>query len=365
MGVIARPLETRPMPWRLIALVALIGLLAVASLVYIGSRPRVPPPFGPAANGALIIGNADGDIVSVDPLTGKATALISGPTGDGGPYFSDDGRRFVFDRGEWRPAANAVSALFIANADGSGVRELFAAGTDIGSFEWAPDGDRALITPTVNGKGTISLVDLADGKSTTLALDLDVTAASWRPNHDQLIVTAKAADNVTYWVVNANGSGAPRQILTSKYAINAPAVSPDGTRLAYATWEPVQGPIRVVDIDKGGDRPLSTTDVYHYSGWQGPQFSPQGATILVHRFIADTSQLVVIAVDGDGSETTVGPRTEAGETWPDATFSPDGTKILATYPSTSTTWMFDADGRNGRQMPLTAVAGASWQRQAP
>jgi hypothetical protein len=78
-----------------------------------------------------------------------------------------------------------------------------------------------------------------------------------------------------------------------------------------------------------------------------------------------TPQLVVIAVDGDGSETTVGPRTEAGETWPDATFSPDGTKILATYPATSTTWMFDADGRNGRQMPLTAVAGASWQRQAP
>ena len=68
MGVIARPLPIRPMPWRLIAVVALIGLLAaVASLVYVGSQRRVPPPFGPAANGSLVIGTADGDIVTVGP----------------------------------------------------------------------------------------------------------------------------------------------------------------------------------------------------------------------------------------------------------------------------------------------------------
>ena len=368
MGVIARPLPLRPIPWRPIAILALIGLLAAATLfVYVGSRPHVPAPFGPAANGALIIGNTDGDIVSVDPATGKATALISGPTGDGGPYFSNDGRRFVFDRGEFRPATSAVSALSIANADGSGVRELFPAGTDIGWFEWAPNGERALITPKVDGKGTISLVDLADGKSTTLPLDLDVTAASWRPNHDQIVVTAKAGDNSTYWVINADGSGEPRQVLVSEYAINEPTLSPDGTRLAYATWEPVAGPIRVVDIDKGGDRPLATTDVYHTYLWQGPQFSPDGTKLLVHRFVQNTdpvvSQLVVIAVDGDGSEITVGPTTVNPQ--PDATFSPDGTRILATFPTTTTTWIFDSDGRNGRQMPLTAIAGASWQRRAP
>ena len=35
------PLPIRPMPWRLIAIVALLGLLAVATLVYVGSRQRV------------------------------------------------------------------------------------------------------------------------------------------------------------------------------------------------------------------------------------------------------------------------------------------------------------------------------------
>jgi len=365
MGVIARPLPLRPMPWRLIVIIAAIGLLAAATLAYVGSRPRILPPFGPAANGSLIIGSADGHIVSLDPVTGTSTTLINGPAGDGGPYFSNDGRRFVFERGAFRAPAGAIPALYIANADGSDVHELFPAGTDIGAFEWAPDGERAVITPTVNGKGTISIVDIANGRSTGLALDLDVIAASWRPNHDQLVVTAKAGDNSTYWVVDVDGSGQPRQIPVSEYAINEPTLSPDGTSFAYATWEPVPGPIRVVGIDTGGDRPLATTDVYHFYLWQGPQFSPDGTKLLVHRFAQGTtsSQLVVIAVDGDGSETTAGPTTENPQ--PEAAFSPDGTKILATYPTTTTTWLFDADGRNERQMPLTAIAGASWQRRAP
>src|SRR5215210_6578343 len=80
MGAIARPLPVRPVPWRAILLVALIGLLAAASLIYVGSRQRVPAPFGPARNGALTIGTADGDLVTVDLSTGNTTPLITGPT---------------------------------------------------------------------------------------------------------------------------------------------------------------------------------------------------------------------------------------------------------------------------------------------
>ena len=98
MGVIARPLPLRPMPWRLIAIVALVGLLAAATLVYVGTQRHVPPPFGLAANGALAIGTTDGDIVSVDPDTGKTTPLITGSTVDGGPYFSNDGLRLHLAR---------------------------------------------------------------------------------------------------------------------------------------------------------------------------------------------------------------------------------------------------------------------------
>ena len=361
MGVIARPLSVRrQVPWRLIAVAAILVVLAAATIVYVGSRRVAPPPFGLAHNGALLIGTADGDIVTVDPVSGRAAPLVSGPTYDGGPFYSHDGQQFVFDRGT--SATDAATALWIANADGSGARELFSSGRDIGWFEWSPTDDRVLITPTVGGKGTIVLVNLADGTRTTVPTDLDVDAASWRPNHDQFVVTAKAGDNRTFWVINADGSG-KRPIPVSPYAINEPTLSPDGSKLAYATWEPagVGGRIRMVDVDTGGDHSL-TPNVFDGYVWQNPWFSPDGTHLLLPRFLAGTftSQVAILATDGSGTAIAMGPETENPPA--DATYSPDGTKIIATYKNAAVTWTFDADGTNAHQAPFTAISGQTWQR---
>jgi Tol biopolymer transport system component len=360
MGVIARPLPIRPIPWRLIAVAAILVVLAAATLVYVGSRRVVPPPFGLAGNGAILIGTADGDIATVDATTGRMTSVITGPTIDGGPFHSRDGTRFVFDRGT--SLTDPAMALWIADADGSDVHELFPSGADVGWLEWSPTGDHVLITPTIDGKGTIVLVNLADGKRTTVPTGLDVDAASWRPNHDQFIVTAKAGDNRTFWVVNTDGSG-KRQIQVSPYAINTPALSPDGSRLAYATWEPdgVEGRIRIVDIDTGGDHTLTPGSHDGYV-WQNPWFSPDGTHLLLDRFIqgTDTSQVAILATDGSGASTVMGPTTQNPAA--DAMYSPDGTTITATYSNAKVTWTFDADGSNGQQAPFVAIRGETWQR---
>jgi len=367
MGVVARPLPILPVPWRLLAIVALVGLVAAATAVYVGTRPRIPAPFGPARNGVLIIGTADGDIVSVDPSTGTTTALIGGPTIDAGPYFSNDGQRFIFDRGA---SASGPTRSYVANADGSDVHELLPAGRALNWFEWSPSSDRALIIETIAGKKRLSIVDVANGRSTRLGLELDVQAAAWRPIHDEIIVTAAAGDARTFWVVNADGSGVPRQIPVSPYAINEPTLSPDGTTLAYATWEPtaLPGRIRVVDIDAGGDHAITTVDG-DGAIWQSPQFSPDGTHLLVYRFIATSgsdpggAQLAIMDA-ADGSAITMGPVSENPQ--PAAIFSPDGTKIVADYPALHATWMFDADGQNGHEAPFSAIggAGATWQRVA-
>ena len=76
------------------------------------------------------------DIVAADPAIGAITTLIAGPTSpDFRPTFSPDGRRFLFGRDK---------GLFVANSDGSGVRELIAGGS-CGSpliADWLPDSDR-------------------------------------------------------------------------------------------------------------------------------------------------------------------------------------------------------------------------------
>lgn len=366
MGVIARPLPRPSLPWRSLAIVALLAILAAATLIYAGSRSRPAPPFGLARNGALIIGTAEGDIVTVDPTTGKATPLISGPTIDSGPWFSLDGRRFLFDRAT---SAGGPSTLFLANADGSDIRPAVPDGTQINWFDWAPNGDRAIFVELVAGKGSVSSVDLATGTRTGLPLDLDVWAATWRPNHAQLILTVEeSASNRTFWVVNADGTGL-REILVSRYAINEPTLSPDGRTLAYATWEPMSlpGRIRVVDIDSGGDREVTAADADGFV-WQTPQFSPDGSHLLLYRFDPSSdpaaAQLALMDID-DGSATVMGPISQNPQ--PAVLFSPDGTKILAEYSALKTTWIFDADGKNGHEAPFSAIggAGASWQRAAP
>jgi len=72
MDIAARPARLGLTSWRpvVIALVVLAVLLAVSAALFVGSRPRVPAPFGPARNGLVLFSSTGGDIVSVDPASG-------------------------------------------------------------------------------------------------------------------------------------------------------------------------------------------------------------------------------------------------------------------------------------------------------
>ena len=62
-AVVGPRLTLRPIPWRTIAVLATAGLLLAAAVtLYVGSRPRLPAPFGPAANGLVAYGRARRDL---------------------------------------------------------------------------------------------------------------------------------------------------------------------------------------------------------------------------------------------------------------------------------------------------------------
>jgi Tol biopolymer transport system component len=359
MGVIARTQPMRLLPWRMIAIAAALLILATAALAYVGSQPsRLPAPFGPARNGAIVFANAEGDIVSVDPATGEATTIVAGSETDSDPWFSNDGTKFAFDR---RTAGDAIDrSLFIANSDGSGVHQLMGPGSQIDWFDWSPDGDRIFISRTSDMLGAITIVDANDGTTATFDVEFDVGAVSWRPNSDQLVVTAPGA----FYVVGADGSGL-RQIIADPDAINEPTVSPDGSKLAYASWTTgAEGRIHVIDIDSGVDSGVDFAPAFVYLS---PFFSPDGTKLVVHRSDADGYLLTILPVDGRG------PAVPMGVHHPDMTngarvlFSPDGTKVLATYQDDGTTWLLDTATGEGEHVswPIPKETSGSWQRLAP
>ena len=110
----------------LLVVIALLAALGVAVLCA-GSRTRkLPPPFGPARNGAILYGATDNDIYRLDPVSGAATALIAGSTSDSAPRLSPDGTRLLFLRDATPdPATDGkIATIMVASADGTSVRPL-------------------------------------------------------------------------------------------------------------------------------------------------------------------------------------------------------------------------------------------------
>lgn len=78
------------------------------------------------------------------------------------------------------------------------------------------------------------------------------------------------------WMVETAG-GAPRQVTFGKTSESAPAWSPDGTRLAFASDRGDASQIYVLDIKNGGEaRPITKIP----TGAYGPKWSPSGDLIL-------------------------------------------------------------------------------------
>jgi Tol biopolymer transport system component len=368
MDVVARPVPVRAPALRPLVVLLLIGaLLAAGVALYAGAqRTPLPEPFGPARNGVIVYSNADRDIVAFDPATGTETPLIAGETWDVGPWFSRDGQRFAFSR----VIGAASGALWVANADGSAAREL--AKSPVMWFDWSTSGEHIAITRRTGGLGgptEASIVYVASGNSRVLDLGVEIRDPVWRPGHDQIVFTVPTVDAYrTYHVVDSDGTDLRQIPGVSGLAINNPTLSPDGSKLAYATWENGDGTgedIHVLDIDTGTESIVTPDDSYSY---QDVLFSPDGTTILTKRFEpSGPIQLAIVPADGQGDVIPIGPSHpmgEQGQTF-DWAFSPDGTEVLATYGYDGSTWLLNADGTGEEQMDWSAYDGQSWQRLAP
>jgi hypothetical protein len=113
-----------PAPRVRVILVAAILLVALAaSLVYVaGHYRRLPPPFGPAANGRLVF-DLDRRLYVLDAVDPARTPvpLDIGLGRSWAPSFSPDGMQLAFFS---QMTDGAPIELFVANADGTGARSI-------------------------------------------------------------------------------------------------------------------------------------------------------------------------------------------------------------------------------------------------
>jgi len=359
-------------------LLAAALLLAALSAWFVGSRPRVPAPFGPAANG-MIVYAYHGDLWARDSLTAVDRILVGGAGDQAYPLFSPDGRRLAFST-----TIDRRELLMASDADGSHVHQLLPDPLLGASLAWSPDSSSLLVVNEVAGRPSLVVVPVDGSPARRLDLgDLVPAEASWQPPDGGLILFHGLRPDgfVDLYTVKPDGSGL--------HALGLAATSTYGTgyTLSGATWAPDGRSILVNAVGLDGSGPAErfrvasiAADGTHLRMLPGPAdpkvqeawpvVSPDGRSILVHRWTwkADNGGqgwLAVMPSDGSAPATDIGPRIPGGEdTGLMKTWSPDGTRVL--MASGNTTQVFSIDPLSGLQDPLDwADQLPDWQRVSP
>jgi dipeptidyl aminopeptidase/acylaminoacyl peptidase len=379
MDVATRPVPTPTLPWRQIGAFALIALLLVAALaVYVGSRPRLPEPFGLAANG-LIAFVDEGDIYVSDSIEASPRVLIGGSAVDSEVQVSRDGRSIAF----LRELGDGMH-LLTAGIDGAGVRRLTIDPLhNVTRRSWSPDGSAIAVAHEVDGFPVISIV-ATDG-SGTRAIETPGIAASfpdWRPpDGRELAFRGQTADRTDVYLVRADGSDLrPLDVATLGRASGNEVLlgltwSPDGTRIAYHSNDLIPDPTisygdrwqtHVLEVGTGEDTIVSTSTNHAIEDTE-PSWSPDGRHVVVQRFrFGHAAWMAVLPADGRDPGLDLDVRsTEYPPSGWRAEFSPDGTSIIGYYDYTDEASAFDPV--TGAATPIEwAISDVpTWQRLAP
>jgi hypothetical protein len=350
-----RRLSMRP----LIAVALLIAALIAALLFVAGSQKHLPPLFGLARNGAVVLADAAGNIVSVDPTTNAIRTLVTGPDLCCAS-FSRDGQHIAYLH---VPNLDAdPTGLTIANLDGSTVRDISGdvlKGLD--AFEWEPSGGRLLLSD----KHSAQVVDVATGNVTKLSGPEQITRAAWIGTTGDIMFTSVVSDTVArIYRLPAGATEHPRQITELEYMIDTPDVSSDGSKFLYFIWGPedrVHGDLHVFDFVTGTDTALTEEAFFDSQEWENPVWSPDGSRIAAELYTAGPNHIAVIPATG-GAAVTLGREFATGSGGTVIRFSPDGESLLVTYRDNNTTWLLPVSGAEGQQVSWAASDEIAWQR---
>ena len=159
----------------------------------------------------------------------------------------------------------------------------------------------------------------------------------------RIAYVVKRGRNYELHVADADGYGA-QSVLSSNEPIISPAWSPDGTRLAYVSFEQKKPVVYVQSLVTGARQPVA-----QFRGSNSaPAWSPDGKRLVVTLTRDGGSQLFTINADGSGAPLRL---TQSSAIDTEANFSPAGQFIL-----------FTSDRGGGPQIYRIPAAGGAAQR---
>lgn len=197
---------------------------------------------------------------------------------------------------EERPSGGGQTAIMVVNENGSGLKEVVVASTRCTPgfeypLEWSPDGQKIAFNGCADGKPVVVVI----GKNgENAAAVVKGSNARWSPDGRRLLFihdseTAPAVPSI--WISNADGTE-PGRILDGESARFGLTWFPDGKSIAFGSEREnkKQSEVFRINVDGNGLTKIASTN-----GWSlsSPIFSPDGTKLVVD---AETP------FDGDGRD---------------------------------------------------------------
>jgi Tol biopolymer transport system component len=299
-------------------------VVSVLSTLLVSITPEARATF-PGRNGRIAFSSDRGGDFEIYTIRPRGGGLIQVTDAPGNSIFSDwtpDGRRLVFDsdrvtRGCSEQACNVE--IFIANANGSGVRRLTHSPSFDGNPVVSPDGTRIAFESDRDGDPEIYTMRL-DGTNVRQVTNNDWFdfVPDWSPDGRRLAFQSDAGrgfEHSAVFTIRPDGSNRRR---VTPWRLKAGAVdwAPGGVRLAFASNAVVPEPSAIYTIKADGSELRRVSTLARGESHFFPTWSPDGRRIAFTRDRDDRVDVFVMGRRGRNlSRVTRTPAFELGPDW--------------------------------------------------
>ena len=401
----AARLRTVPRIAPIFVALLLLLLLAVAAYVLVGSRPKLPPPIGPADNGRIAY-VSNGQLWLSGPDGSNAHPVTSSTLVEGVPLWSRNGTKVAFLA--FDPATSgleAVASLIVADGTGGDPVTIVEGVKGMRYVDISPDSTRIAfsyfaqdVSTTQKDRINIAPTDMS-AKPMRVGANMSAFYPAFSPDGGRIAFVSDHYPDVCgsddcvgkysfgLHVMNADGTGVHvlaqagiQPLMDTGVDRWAPVVdwSPDGTQILFTGVEaPAYADPGLYVVPADGSSPprrLDTGDGVAYGG----SYSPAGDQIAYVRATREGWDAVVANADGSGARVITNGISRFAPRW-----SPDGHSIAVVDPIlglTATVRVIPVDGKGqAATIPIALPAPAdddaapttfgidqiSWQRLAP
>ena len=187
--------------------------------------------------------------------------------------------------------------VYVADYDGSGVRQLTHDNVISVHPSLSPDGRRIAYTGYQSGYADVYVIDLASGaRNRIVNFPGTNSGASFSPDGNRLALTVSKDGNPELYTVSANGGGA-RRLTRTRGVESGPTWSPSGDEIIYSSDDRGSPQLYRISASGGEGERLQTGQSYCTE----PNWSPDGKKVAFNVRTGGEFQVAVMDLQGGGT----------------------------------------------------------------